>query len=412
MKLRPKQIADGDHHEQRDRDRDDQLALQRGGVGVGLARRLLDDDRPAELRDARGDAELAAAVLVGVFLRDRRRVGARSRGGEQLVAAHVARLRDQRLLVGVAVRDQLAARGDDQREAVIADADLIDHPPHFFEAELADEPAGRLVQVRQADGEHRRRQQILVDADRRHRDAVDRQLRVLRDRDARLADAARGDHRALLVEQRDLAELAELQDVVLEDLILLALVEAGVLQVGGERLQQLGVGDDVAADFLGGADGDVLVAVDDRFAGAALQREDRDDAVGEQRHHGGDAEQQREARGDVPDLHRQFRLACCRRRRPASRGAACCRMSRPGFGVGTTNRLLTARARSVHARKIAGGSSIDRLLERRDTARRYSSSDAAWRTRSSAASTDALANAGVGAAPNATAGTAGTGSAR
>ena len=60
-----------------------------------------------------------------------------------------------------------------------------------------------------------------------------------------------------------------------------AAVEAGVLQVGGERLEQLGVGDDVAADFLGGAGGDVLVAVDHRLAGAALQREDRDDAVGD-----------------------------------------------------------------------------------------------------------------------------------
>ena len=55
---------------------------------------------------------------------------------------------------------------------------------------------------------------------------------------------------ALFIEQRDLAELAELKDVVLENLVLLALGQAGVLQVGGERLQQLGVGDDVAADFL------------------------------------------------------------------------------------------------------------------------------------------------------------------
>ena len=90
-------------------------------------------------------------------------------------------LRDQRLLVGVTVRDQLAAGRDDHREPVIADADLVDHPPHFFQAELAGEPAGRLVQVREPDREHRGRQQVLVDANRRHRDAVDRQLRVLRE---------------------------------------------------------------------------------------------------------------------------------------------------------------------------------------------------------------------------------------
>ena len=78
-------------------------------------------------------------------------------------------------------------------------------------------------------------------------------------------------------------------------------VEAGVLQIGGERLQQLGVGDDVAADFLGGAGGDVLVAGDDRFAGAALQREDRDDAVGEQRQDGRDRRAGARTGRDVPD---------------------------------------------------------------------------------------------------------------
>ena len=69
----------------------------------------------------------------------------------------------------------------------------------------------------------------------------------LRHRDARRADAAGGDDAAGLVEQRDLAELAELQDVVLEDAVLLPRLELGVLQVGAERLQDVGVAGDVAA---------------------------------------------------------------------------------------------------------------------------------------------------------------------
>ena len=85
-----------------------------------------------------------------------------------------------------------------------------------------------------------------------------------RDGDAGFPDAARGDGRAGFVEQRDLAELAELQDVVLENAVLLRLRQARVLQIGGERLEELGVGRDVAADFLGGAGGDVQVALDDR----------------------------------------------------------------------------------------------------------------------------------------------------
>ena len=82
------------------------------------------------------------------------------------------------------------------------------------------------------------------------------------------------------------------------------LLEAGVLEVGGERLEQLGVGDDVAADFFGGADRDVLVAVDDRFARAALEREDRDEAVGEQRQYRRAAQQEGEPGRDVPDARR------------------------------------------------------------------------------------------------------------
>ena len=96
---------------------------------------------------------------------------------------------------------------------------------------------------------------------------------VARHRQPRLAGPARDQRRAVRREQRDLAVLVKLEDVVLENLILLALVEAGVLQVGGERLQEVGVGDDVAAYFLGGAGGHVLVAGHDRVAGAALERQ-------------------------------------------------------------------------------------------------------------------------------------------
>ena len=105
-------------------------------------------------------------------------------------------LRDERLLVGIAVRDQLAVGRDDHREAVLADADAVDHPPHLLEAELADEPAGRLVEARQVDGEDvvgsRSSSTRIGDID----DALEPGAVALRDLDARLADTARGDGRA------------------------------------------------------------------------------------------------------------------------------------------------------------------------------------------------------------------------
>src|SRR5205823_6674720 len=151
------------------------------------------------------------------------------------------------------------------------------------------------------DAERRRGEEIFVNAHRRHQHAVDRQLRVLWNRDARLAHAARRDDRAALVEERDLPEFAELEDVVLEDAVLLPRLEAGVLQIGGERLEQARVADDVAADFLRGARGDVLVSGGDRCARAALERPDRDDAVCDERDDCSKREQQREAMRDVPD---------------------------------------------------------------------------------------------------------------
>ena len=184
--------------------------------------------------------------------------------------------------------------------------------------------------------------------------------------DARLADAARGDRRAGLVEEGDLAELTELEHVVLEDAVLLPGLEAGVLEVGGERLQQLGVGDDVAADLLGGADGDVLVAVDDRLARAALERKDGDEAVGEQRQDGRAAQQEGEPGRDVPDSWRHQNSRGSRQLWLARGASVTCfhnrsvaTISRPGSSTGTLNRLLTARARTDHARKIAGGSSMN-----------------------------------------------------
>ena len=167
---RPKRKPTTIMHEQRDRDRDHQLPLQRGGVGVGLAGRLLDDDRPAERRDARGDAEVVAAVVVDVFERDRRAVLLAARDAARAADAPfmLRACATSAFLSGSPWATSSPSGATTRAIAVLADADAVDHPPHFLEAELADEPAGRLVQTLQAEREHAGRQQVVVDADRRH----------------------------------------------------------------------------------------------------------------------------------------------------------------------------------------------------------------------------------------------------
>ena len=155
MNERPKQIADGDHDRAaRRRWRRSSWRCSCGRAGVGLARRLLDDDGPAERRDARGDAELAAAVLVVYSCETGApspRVRAAANSGWPLMLRACA---TSAFLSGSPWATSSPSGATTMREAVLADADLIDHPPHFFEAELADEPAGGLVQTRQLDGEH------------------------------------------------------------------------------------------------------------------------------------------------------------------------------------------------------------------------------------------------------------------
>src|SRR5581483_2380208 len=136
--------------------------------------------------------------------------------------------------------------------------------------------------------------------------------RVFGNADARRADTAGRDHRARLIEQRQLAEFAELKHVVLENPVLLPRLQSGVLQVGRERLQQFGVADHVAANYFGGAGGDVLVAGDDRLARAALQRQDRDDTVRPERDDRRERQQQREPDGDATDRQRHQPLVSAR----------------------------------------------------------------------------------------------------
>ena len=90
------------------------------------------------------------SLETGVSLR-----GGAQRRNQRMVADMLRASATSAFLSGSPWAIELAVGRDDQREAVLADADAIDHPPHFFEAELADEPAGRLVEPRQVDARTR-----------------------------------------------------------------------------------------------------------------------------------------------------------------------------------------------------------------------------------------------------------------
>ena len=82
---------------------------------------------------------ICTPAVAGVLERGRCAVALAVHEVDQGCAGEVVAAGDARLLVGIAVRDQLAVGGDDERVALLADPNPIDHPPHFFEADLADE---------------------------------------------------------------------------------------------------------------------------------------------------------------------------------------------------------------------------------------------------------------------------------
>jgi len=81
------------------------------------------------------------------------------------------------------------------------------------------------------------RQQVVVDANRRHRDAVDRGRQGRRNRHARRGRATSWRPRRPTRRTTSAREIRELERVVLEDAILLPLLEAGVLKIRRERLE-------------------------------------------------------------------------------------------------------------------------------------------------------------------------------
>ena len=85
---------------------------------------------------------------------------------------HVVAAGDARLRRRVAVREQLAVAGDDQRVALLADADAVDHPPHLFEVQPADEPSAAVRSI-EANRDDRRRQKVVVNGEARHQRALD-----------------------------------------------------------------------------------------------------------------------------------------------------------------------------------------------------------------------------------------------
>jgi hypothetical protein len=60
--------------------------------------------------------------------------------------------------------DKLTVLGDHQCIPLVAHANLVHHPPHFFQADLTHQGPGAIAQLRQLDANNCGRQEIVVDA--------------------------------------------------------------------------------------------------------------------------------------------------------------------------------------------------------------------------------------------------------
>lgn len=256
--------ADEDHDEQGEADRGQEFALVEHGRRERLTSRLFHQHEPLEFGDPHADAQQRGAVLALVLVHHRLFTARRGHRRDDGVLGHRLATGDQRLSIGVSVSEQLAPRVDQQRDAALADPDPADHAPQLLDAELADEPAAALGSP--PDGQRHRsgRQPVVVEGDRRHRDAKGTRHDRFRDRQPRATEVARGFDLTGRAELGQLAELRKPGHEVLEDAVLLIDREVRVLQVGRERLEDLEVGGDVATDLLANLFGDDPVSLLDR----------------------------------------------------------------------------------------------------------------------------------------------------
>ena len=194
--------------------------------------RLLDHDGPAQRLERSRDAEHLDAAVVGEIRAtpDLHRAG-RGRDATSGWFAQIVAARDARLFIRVAVCDQLPVRRDDKRKSLVAHSNPIDHPPHFFEADFADQRSRGLADLSQLDPDDRSRQEVVINADWRQRDIRSEICAGMRKLNLRLANATRCDLHARSVVQRNLAKLGEVQNGILQNAVLLPLSQIGVREI-------------------------------------------------------------------------------------------------------------------------------------------------------------------------------------
>ena len=154
---------------------------------------------------------------------------------------------------------------DDQRVAMLADADGVDHPPELLERDLADDPADVLLRLRQPHRDRRRRQQVVVDAHRRDVGVFRAVPRLLRDCQLGRAERARRERRTPALSNTVISRNSgNCEDVVLEGPFLLPRGQPGRPELGADRLEHARVVAHVHADLLGDLLGDVEIALPHR----------------------------------------------------------------------------------------------------------------------------------------------------
>ena len=235
-----------------------------------------------------------------------------------------------------------------QGDAEFADPDPVDHAPQFFEIDSSHQPATRALRPADRKRDYGGWQEVIVYGEAGHQDTADVDTLVAGHRDRRRTDTARCHGSPGFVEQGQFCELGKLESEVLEDAVLLPSLQAGMVEVRRDRLENLKAASDVQLDLFGGLGRHILIALDDRLARAAPKGHDGHGPVRKQRSHRRRRQKQRQARCDL----RQFSVTFADARHSRSVNST----SR-SVASGTTNLLFTARVRSFQAMNNAGGSS-------------------------------------------------------
>jgi hypothetical protein len=190
------------------------------------------------------------------------------------------------LLIRIAVGNEVSSAGNEQRESFPSDVDLINSSPQLFQGDFSHQPASVAFTRTQSNGNQRRWKHVFIKLQRSDVNARFRDVRWIGQTQPVIEQPTGCQEAAPMVEERNLAKLREIEDMIPEDPRLLPRVHVSIEQLGTDGPQDPNIVIKVQLDAIRHLCGDLKVAGRNRILRASSKVSDRYQSVQDERSDG------------------------------------------------------------------------------------------------------------------------------